>query len=97
MKEGRSKREVIRMLKRYVAREVYRKLPSRLNPRTMDLAHLSPAVRWRLALIRFAGPWSGLTEFFKTRDLIRACPRDPVAHHWSVRCLPFRKKPSKGS
>ena len=27
VKEGRSKREVIRMLKRYVAREVYRKLP----------------------------------------------------------------------
>jgi len=27
MKEGRSKREVIRMLKRYVAREVYRRLP----------------------------------------------------------------------
>ena len=27
VKEGRSKREVIRMLKRYVAREVYRYLP----------------------------------------------------------------------
>jgi len=27
VKEGRSKREVIRMLKRYVAREVYRHLP----------------------------------------------------------------------
>ena len=27
VKEGRSKREVIRMLKRYVAREVYRQLP----------------------------------------------------------------------
>jgi transposase len=27
VKEGRSKREVIRILKRYVAREVYRKLP----------------------------------------------------------------------
>ncbi len=27
VKEGRSKREIIRMLKRYVAREVYRKLP----------------------------------------------------------------------
>jgi transposase len=26
-KEGRSKREIIRILKRYVAREVYRKLP----------------------------------------------------------------------
>ncbi len=27
VKEGRSKREIIRMLKRYVAREVYRHLP----------------------------------------------------------------------
>jgi hypothetical protein len=27
VKEGRSKREVIRILKRYVAREVYRHLP----------------------------------------------------------------------
>ena len=27
VKEGRTKREVIRMLKRYVAREVYRQLP----------------------------------------------------------------------
>ena len=27
VKEGRSKREIIRMLKRYVAREVYRTLP----------------------------------------------------------------------
>jgi hypothetical protein len=27
LKEGRSKREVIRILKRYVAREVYRNLP----------------------------------------------------------------------
>jgi hypothetical protein len=27
VKEGRSKREVIRILKRYVAREVYRSLP----------------------------------------------------------------------
>jgi hypothetical protein len=27
VKEGRSKREVIRVLKRYVAREVYRVLP----------------------------------------------------------------------
>ena len=26
-KEGRSKREIMRMLKRYVAREVYRHLP----------------------------------------------------------------------
>ena len=27
VKEGRSKREIIRILKRYVAREVYRHLP----------------------------------------------------------------------
>jgi hypothetical protein len=27
VKEGRSKREIIRTLKRYVAREVYRQLP----------------------------------------------------------------------
>jgi hypothetical protein len=27
VKEGRSKREIVRMLKRYVAREVYRHLP----------------------------------------------------------------------
>ena len=91
VKEGRSKREVVRILKRYVAREVYRYLASRLTPRTMDLAHLTPVVRPGLTFNRFAGPWFGFTEFSKTRDLIRACPLHRVAHHWSVRCLPFRK------
>ena len=40
MKEGRSKREVIRILKRYVAREVYRPpLASRLKSSAAGLAH----------------------------------------------------------
>ena len=45
VKDGRSKSEAIRMLKRYVAREVYRYLASRLDPRAMDLAHNTPVVR----------------------------------------------------
>jgi transposase len=94
VKDGGSKREAIRMLKRYVAREVYRY--SRLDPRTMDLAHITPVVLGGLTLSRFAGPWSGFTEFSKTRDLIRACPPQRVAHHWSVRCLFSRKIPPWG-
>jgi hypothetical protein len=33
IKAGKTKPEVIRILKRYVAREVYRYLPRRINPR----------------------------------------------------------------
>src|ERR1035438_4594888 len=61
----------------------------------MDLAHLTPVVHCGLTFTRFAGPWSGFTDFSKTRDLIRACPPKRVAHHWSVRCL-YSRKSSKG-
>ena len=42
VKDGRSKREAVRMLKRYVAREVYRSLPRAVDPWTMDLALSTP-------------------------------------------------------
>ena len=55
VKDGRSKSEAIRMLKRYVAREVY---PTCLAPRsrTMDLAHVRLS-SMRLTFTRYAGPW----------------------------------------
>ena len=42
VKEGRTKRDVIRILKRYVAREVYRHLPRGWDLRA-GLAHPRPA------------------------------------------------------
>ena len=91
VKEGRSKREVIRILKRYVAREVYRYSASAAKSSDHGPGSHNTCRPPGLTFNRFAGPWFGFTEFSKTRDLIRACPLHRVAHHWSVRCLPFRK------
>jgi transposase len=44
VKDGGSKREAIRMLKRYVAPRGVSLPASRLEPRTMDLAHRTPVV-----------------------------------------------------
>jgi len=62
----------------------------------MGLAHITPAVSqdWPSPDLPVHGP--GPTEFSKTRDLIRACPRFRVARHWSVRCLHVRNPLSGG-
>ena len=86
VKDGRSKSEAIRMLKRYVAREVYRSLPLAYIPGPWTwLAERLSSIR--LTSSRFAGSWSGFTDLLKTRDLIRACPLDEWPIIWSVRCL----------
>ena len=61
VKDGRSKSEAIRMLKRYVAREVYRHLPRAEipGPWTWLSKRLSSI---GLTSSRFAGSWSGLTD-----------------------------------
>ena len=61
VKDGGSKRETIRMLKRYVAHEVYRYLPRAyiLGPWTRLSYRLSSP---GLTCNRYAGPWSGFAD-----------------------------------
>ena len=94
VKDGRSKSEATRKLKRYVAREVYPLSGSRLDPRTMDLALKTPVDS--TDFVPICRSMVRVTDLLKTRDLIRACPLTRVAHHWSVRRPHSRKFPRKG-
>ena len=81
--EGRSKPEIMRVLKRYVAREVYRHLPARSA--TIGAAGLAPEMPAR----HHGCPANDLptrrsTPTATPPGLIRACPRPRVAHHWSA-------------
>ena len=83
--EGKSKAEIIRCLKRYVAREVYRHL--RGPPANAQAPGTAwPAIRLPLLLAcdRSAGRPRGTTRP-AGRDLIRACPPPGAAHPCLVR------------
>ena len=82
--EGRSKPEIMRVLKRYVAREVYRHLPRALAPRSSGgSGPRNASTPPRLSCERSADP--PLHPSIATPPgLIRACPRARVAHHWSA-------------
>ena len=58
VKDDRSKREAIRMLKRYVARGSTAICLALRSP-AMNLAHTSPVVPTGLTCTRYAGSWSG--------------------------------------
>ena len=63
VREGRSKREVIRMLKRYVAREVYRDIYLAAESPAAGVAQQLSVAPHRLAFSRTAHPLPGLSIF----------------------------------
>jgi transposase len=71
VKEGRSKRDIIRLLKRYLAREVY-DICLAAEPEAVGLAQPQTVAHFGLTFRRLVDPRSGTTSL-PTR-VIRACP-----------------------
>ena len=84
--EGRSKPEIMRVLKRYVAREVYRHLPA-LSATIERRAWLPICPHATTAVLRTICRPAAHPSSATPRGLIRARPQPRVAHHWSARTV----------
>ena len=82
-KEGRTKREVIRSLKRYVARGAHREPASRLGFLAVGPAHARTVTQW-VDRKKTRRPAAKGVTISKTCGLIRACPR----FEWLMIVLP---------
>ena len=82
-KEGRSKREVIRVLKRYVALGKYLSTFPAMGSPSGGSGSGNPRRPPGLACVRSAGPLLGtIARNATTCGLVRACPLPRVAHDW---------------
>ena len=82
--EGRSKPEIMRVLKRYVAREVYRHPPTRRALRSERQVWPPKCQHATTAVLRTICRPAAPTPAATPPGLIRACPPPRVAHHWSA-------------